>query len=100
MRIRDAIMAVTALCSPVVAQAGVTTQGDFRVEYTGNSIGKYATIDTAVENWMSANAVHSAQFAFRRNGRLVLSHAYTMGASSPLVTTDNVFALPASAKWL
>ena len=98
MRIRKAVLAATALCIPGLAQAGVTKQGDFRVEYKGSSIGNYPSIDTAVENWMSANGVHSAQFAFRQNGKLILSHAYTMGASSPLVTTENVFRLASISK--
>ncbi len=98
MRIRRMLLAATILCVPALATAGVTTQGDFRVEYEGNSIGHYASIDTAIENWMSSNGVHSAQFAFRQNGKLVISHAYTMGASTPLVTTTNVFRLASISK--
>ena len=47
---------------------------------------------------MTANAIHSAQFAFRRNGKLTLSHAYTMDAATPLVTTTNVFRLASVSK--
>jgi CubicO group peptidase (beta-lactamase class C family) len=68
------------------------------VEYAGNSIGNYPNIDSAIESWMSSNGVHSAQFAFRQNGKLVFSHAYTMGASSPLVTTDSVFRMASISK--
>ena len=98
MHLGKMAVAVAVLCVPGLAQAGVTKQGDFRVEYKGSSIGNYASIDSAIENWMSANGVHSAQFAFRQNGKLMLSHAYTMGASSPLVTTENVFRLASISK--
>ena len=87
-----------ALAVPGLAQAGVTTQGDFRVEYAGTSIGNYPNLDSAIESWMTANGVHSAQFAFRQSGKLIFSHAYTMGASSPLVTTKSVFRLASISK--
>ena len=80
------------------AQAGTTVQGNFRVEYAGKSIGNYPAIDTAIENWMSSNGVHSAQFAFRQSGKLVLSHAYTMDSATPLVTTDSVFRMASISK--
>ncbi len=92
--------AALLLIAPTFAQAGVTTQGDFRVEYTGSSIGNFPGIDTAIENWMAANSVHSAQFAFRQNGKLQFSHAYTMGAATPLVTTTSVFRLASISKML
>ncbi len=93
-----AALLLPALALHEAAQAGVTTQGDFRVEYPGSSIGNYPSIDSAIESWMSSNGVHSAQFAFRQSGKLILSHAYTMGASSPLVTTTNVFRLASISK--
>ena len=97
MLARVSVLALFAAI-PGLAQAGVTFQGSFRVEYAGNSIGNYPSIDSAVENWMGSNGVHSAQFAFRQNGKLVLSHAYTMDASSPLVTTTNVFRMASISK--
>ena len=98
MRFQKTLLAAAVLCAPVLADAGVTKQGDFRVEYAGSSIGNYPGIDSAIESWMSSNGVHSAQFAFRQNGTLMFSHAYTMGASTPLVTTTKVFRLASISK--
>ncbi len=80
--------------------AGVTTQGDFRIEYAGSSIGPYTNLDSAVMSWMTANAIHDAQLAVRKSGTLIFSHAYTMGAAYKLVTTTNVFRLASISKML
>jgi CubicO group peptidase (beta-lactamase class C family) len=80
--------------------AGVTTIGNFRIEYKGNSIGPYTNLDTAVMSWMTANSIPAAQLAVRQSGTLIFSHAYTMGASHALVTTTNVFRLASISKML
>ncbi len=98
MAMSRTLLAVAFAALPGLARAGTTTQGDFRVEYAGSSIGNHADIDSAIESWMSAYGVHSAQFAFRQNGKLKLSHAYTMDAATPLVTTDSVFRLASISK--
>jgi len=93
-------VALLLAASPTLAHATVTNQGNFRVEYAGTSIGTHPDIDTAIENWMAANAIHSAQFAFRQNGVLQFSHAYTMDAATPLVSTTSVFRLASISKML
>ncbi len=98
MSVAKLLVAGAIVTAPSFASAGVTTQGNFRVEYAGNSIGNYPGIDSAIESWMAANGVHSAQFAFRQNGKLKFSHAYTMDASTPLVTTESVFPLASISK--
>jgi CubicO group peptidase (beta-lactamase class C family) len=80
------------------ARAGVTVDGDFRIEYVGNSIGSYTNLDNAVMAWMTANSIHAAQLAVRKQGQLIFSHAYTMGSSYTLVTTTNVFRLASISK--
>jgi CubicO group peptidase (beta-lactamase class C family) len=98
-RLRNTVTLVAiAAVVPAFAWAGVTRQGNFRVEYKGDSIGNFPQIDSAIESWMSANGVHCAQFAFRQNGTLMLSHAYTMDSNTPLVTTNNTFRLASISK--
>lgn len=82
------------------AQAGVTRQGDFRIEYKGNDIGPYDALDQAVEAWMTQQDIHAAQLAVRNKGKLIFSHAYTMGKRYDLVTTTNVFRLASISKML
>jgi CubicO group peptidase (beta-lactamase class C family) len=82
------------------AHAGVTVEGDFRIEYAGTSIGPYTNLDTAVKSWMSSNGIHAAQLAVRQSGTLIFSHAYTMTASYPLVKTTNTFRLASVSKML
>jgi len=98
MRRHLALPTALSLLAPSIACATVTVQGDFRVEYAGNSIGNYPQIDSAIESWMSQNGVHSAQFAFRQNGVLIFSHAYTMGKKTQLVHTTNTFRLASISK--
>src|SRR3954452_16579703 len=76
--------AFLASLSPGTAGAAPTviTSGDFRIEFTKPYQAKYAQFDTIVEQWMQANSIHAAQLAFRKNGKLLFSHAYTMGADS------------------
>ncbi len=100
MSARRIAAALLLAASPTLAHATVTTQGDFRVEYAGTSIGDHADIDSAIESWMSANGIHSAQFAFRQNGKLEFSHAYTMDPGTKLVTTESVFRLASISKML
>src|SRR5690348_6520469 len=94
------LAAAAAVFATTPVWAGVTTQGDFRVEYPGKHIGHHANLDIAVENWMVANNIHAAQLAGRDQGVLIVSHAYTMGAANPLVTTRNVFRLASNSKML
>jgi CubicO group peptidase (beta-lactamase class C family) len=82
------------------AHARVTTEGDIRIEYAGNSIGPYTSLDTAVMSWMRANDIHAAQLAVRQSGTLIFSHAYTKSSSYPLVTTTNTFRLASVSKML
>jgi CubicO group peptidase (beta-lactamase class C family) len=80
--------------------AGVTKSGQFRIEYAGDSIGPYTSLDTAVMSWMSANDIPAAQLAVRQSGTLIFSHAYTMGSSTALVKTTSVFRLASISKML
>ncbi len=99
-RFVGAAVAAAAVMVTSPALAGVTTNGEFRIEYVGNSIGSFSSLDTAVTSWMSANNIPAAQLAVRRSGTLIFSHAYTMGASYPLVKTTNVFRLASISKML
>ena len=94
-----AFLAVLLLVS-FPALAGVTQTGKFRIEYAGSSIGSHANLDHAVMQWMTQNDIHAAQLAVRKNGKLILSHAYTMGKKYDLITTDNVFRLASISKML
>jgi len=89
-----------SLLAPACAVAGVTTNGNFRIEYAGNSIGPYTNLDAAVMSWMTSNNIHCAQLAVRQSGKLIFSHAYTMGSTYKLVTTTNVFRLASISKML
>jgi len=91
---------VAAALTMHAACAGVTTQGDFRIEYAGDSIGSYTNLDAAVKAWMKSNGIHAAQLAVRQSGGLIFSHAYTMTKSYPLVTTTNTFRLASVSKML
>jgi CubicO group peptidase (beta-lactamase class C family) len=82
------------------AFAGVTTDGNFRIEYVGNDIGSHHDLDQAVEGWMKDNDIHDAQLAVRQSGKLIFSHAYTYGQTYRLVTTTNVFRLASVSKML
>jgi CubicO group peptidase (beta-lactamase class C family) len=93
-----AIVAAAMIASP--ALAGVTKSGNFRIEYAGDSIGSFTSLDSAVMSWMSANNIPAAQLAVRQSGTLIFSHAYTMGKSYPLVKTTNVFRLASISKML
>jgi CubicO group peptidase (beta-lactamase class C family) len=97
---RVALLAATLLAAAQAAHAGVTTEGDFRIEYNGDNIGHHANLDAAVMSWMTSNNIPAAQLAVRRGGKLYFSHAYTMGSSNPLVTTTNVFRLASVSKML
>lgn len=88
------------LLVPPRAVAGVTTKGKFRIEYAGDSIGPYTDLDNAVMSWMTANAIRCAQLAVRQSGKLIFSHAYTMDATTPLVTTEKLFRLASVSKML
>jgi CubicO group peptidase (beta-lactamase class C family) len=90
--------AIIGLAAAAPVRAGVTTEGDFRIEYAGTSIGKFTNLDNAVMSWMAANSITAAQLAVRQNGVLLVSHAYTMGAANPLVTTTNAFRLASISK--
>jgi CubicO group peptidase (beta-lactamase class C family) len=94
------VAAIAAGFMTTPALAGVTVQGDFRIEYPGAHLGNRPKLDTAVENWMLANNIHAAQLAVRNQGVLIVSHAYTMGAANNLVTTNNVFRLASNSKML
>jgi CubicO group peptidase (beta-lactamase class C family) len=94
------IVAAAAAMFATAASAGVTTDGDFRIEYPGAHPGNRPKLDAAVENWMLANNIHAAQLAVRNQGVLIVSHAYTMGAANPLVTTTKVFRLASNSKML
>jgi CubicO group peptidase (beta-lactamase class C family) len=95
---RACIAAACLMASP--ALAGVTTEGDFRIEYAGDSLGPYKNLDTAVKAWMASYDIHDAQLAVRQSGKLIFSHAYTYGKTYPLVTTTNTFRLASVSKML
>jgi CubicO group peptidase (beta-lactamase class C family) len=88
------------LVAATPALAGVTQEGAFRIEYAGKDIGPYTNLDSAVMSWMTANTIHAAQLAVRQGGKLIFSHAYTMGSTYPLVTTTNTFRLASISKML
>jgi len=88
------------LAAAPAAHAGVTTQGNIRIEYAGDTPGLHANLDEAVVAWMTDNNIPAAQLAVRRSGKLIFSHAYTMGTGSPLITTTNVFRLASVSKML
>lgn len=98
--VRRATIALFALALTTPAFAGVTNEGNFRIEYKGNKRGPYTNLDQAVEDWMKAQSVHAAQLAVRNQGKLIFSHAYTMGKSYDLVTTGNIFRLASISKML
>jgi CubicO group peptidase (beta-lactamase class C family) len=98
--IRAVAFAAAAALTIHPARAGVTTEGDFRIEYAGDSIGSYTNFDAAVKSWMKSNGIHAAQLAVRQSGGLIFSHAYTMTKSYPLVTTTNTFRLASVSKML
>jgi CubicO group peptidase (beta-lactamase class C family) len=89
-----------AACTAAPASAGVTVEGQFRIEHAGAHIGPNRAWDTAVKTWMRDNNVHAAQLAVRSQGALIFSHAYTMGAANDLVTTTKVFRLASVSKML
>jgi CubicO group peptidase (beta-lactamase class C family) len=93
------VVACVLLAAPA-AQAGVTTIGDFRIEYAGSTIGPYSDLDNAVMAWMKNQDIHCAQLAVRQSGKLIFSHAYTMGKAYKLTTTENVFRLASVSKML
>jgi CubicO group peptidase (beta-lactamase class C family) len=97
---RTILVAAAAAFIMAPAWAGVTTQGDFRIEYPGTQIGTHTNLDNAVKAWMTTNNIHAAQLAVRNKGVLIVSHAYTMGAANPLVTTNKVFRLASNSKLL
>ena len=82
------------------ACAGVTTEGDFRIEYPGDSIGRHTNLDKAVMSWMTDNDIYAAQLAVRQSGELIFSHAYTRTSSYSLVKTTNTFRLASVSKML
>ena len=92
------LCALPIIVASSAALAGVTTEGNFRIEYAGSDIGPYTNLDTIVMNAMTANDIHDAQLAVRQSGKLIFSHAYTMGKTYPLVRTTNVFALASVSK--
>jgi CubicO group peptidase (beta-lactamase class C family) len=92
-------IAAVVFAAPV-ARAGVTTIGDFRIEYAGSTIGPYSDLDKAVMAWMTNQDIHYAQLAVRQSGKLIVSHAYTMGKAYKLATTENVFRLASVSKML
>jgi CubicO group peptidase (beta-lactamase class C family) len=91
-----------ACALPGPAQAAVVHQGMFRVEFTQPYERKYAQLDDDVEAWMRANSIHAAQLAFRKSGKLLFSHAYTMGPRNlyPTVDTTNVMRLASVSKMM
>jgi CubicO group peptidase (beta-lactamase class C family) len=95
-----AVAAIAVGLAAFPAFAGVTKTGAFRIEYAGDSIGPYGNLDAAVMSWMSANDIPAAQLAVRQSGKLIFSHAYTMGATQALVKTTNVFRLASISKML
>jgi CubicO group peptidase (beta-lactamase class C family) len=97
-RLAAAAAMFATLAAGLPAGAGVTQQGDFRVEYKGKDIGPYTNLDTIVENWMSTYDIHAAQLAVRSKGKLIFSHAYTKGSAYSTVTTTNVFRLASISK--
>ena len=82
------------------ACAGVTTEGDFRIEYPGDSIGRRTNLDKAVMSWMTDNDIYAAQLAVRQSGELIFSHAYTRTSSYSLGKTTNTFRLASVSKML
>ena len=97
---RNAATFLVPLLLAAPAAAGVTREGDFRIEYRGKDIGPYTGLDTSVESWMTANDIHAAELAVRNKGTLIFSHAYTMGKKYDLVRTTNVFRLASVSKML
>ncbi len=58
-------------------------------------------LDTAITSWMADNTIPAAQLAVRKDGKLILSHAYTLaGQGYPPVLTKNVFRLASISKML
>jgi len=97
---RMMLAAVAAALVSTPVWAGVAVEGNFRIQYPGNRIGHFKALDNAVKSWMLANGIHAAQLAVRNQGVLIVSHAYTMGAANPLVTTAKVFRLASNSKML
>lgn len=55
----------------------------------------------AISSWMKSNNIPAAQLAVRENGKLIISHAYTLkGSGYKTVTTSNVFRLASISKML
>ncbi|MEJ0045525.1 MAG: hypothetical protein WDN04_04840 [Rhodospirillales bacterium] len=75
------LLVALLLAAATQAHAGVTTEGNFRIEYAGNKLGPHTDLDAAVMSWMTNNNIHDAQLAVRRAGQLYFSHAYTMGST-------------------
>lgn len=82
--------------------ATVLHDGAFRIEFAGRYDPRYAPLDRDVERWMRANAIHAAQLAFRKNGKLRFSHAYAFGSDHayPTVFTTNVMRLASVSKMM
>jgi CubicO group peptidase (beta-lactamase class C family) len=100
MRTFFVLSLVAALAAPGTASAEPDTvihHGAFRIEFAGKYQPKFANLDVAVERWMSANGVPAAQLAFRRNGALVFSHAYTYGPPNVYATVKTTSALRLSS---
>ncbi|MBD5656289.1 MAG: beta-lactamase family protein, partial [Candidatus Eremiobacteraeota bacterium] len=108
--LRPLLVAVFLACLSAAANAGtavsapetILRSGRFRIEFSGSYQPKYAPLDTDVEQWMQANGINAAQLAFRKSGKLVFSHAYTMGPANlyPTVKTTSVMRLASVSKMM
>ncbi len=97
---RLALPCLLALIAASTASAGTLSQDGVTVEWADSVPGQSAELDSAVKSWMKSNDIHAAQLAVRKSGRLIFSHAYTIGAKYPTVTTTNVFRLASVSKML
>jgi CubicO group peptidase (beta-lactamase class C family) len=98
-----ALLALAPRASASVSRGDtVLHQGAFRIEFSGPYDAKYAVLDRDVERWMRANAIHAAQLAVRKEGKLRFSHAYAFGSEHayPTVFTANVMRLASVSKMM
>jgi|GEM_PF-1951103 len=90
------IVAAALAASGTAASAASGTvlhHGRFRIEFQGPYSPRFANLDAAVERWMQANGATAAQFAIRKGGALVFSHAYTFGSPFVYPTVKTTSAL-------